>query len=445
MSKNKTLDRRGFLKTTAVGVMGAGLLSQGQELLGQEKQVTPPPPPPPAKIKAYRKYGNTGFKVSDLALGGVTEVPVIKAMLDAGVNYIDTAESYSRGKSEIAMGQAIKGRDRKKLWINTKLHIKEGETKESIIERFNKCLERLDTDYVDSLMTHGPDTVEMVKYEPFHQACEQLKKEKKLRFTGISSHGVRMGRKGTPMDEILMAGVEDGRYSVILLVYNFIQQEMGKKVMDACLKKGIGVSLMKTNPIGRYYSMKDRIETMKKDPEVDPARLKRMEAYFEETKKNVELGDWFIKKYNLTDPKEMRIAASRFALDHPGAATLLARTDTFEVMDQFLQVSGTKLSAPEKKKLAAYKEGPGKLYCRHACGICETSCPHSVPVNTIMRYNHYFEAQGNEKMAMEKYAALDTAKANLCETCSGHCQTDCPFGVPVHGLLAMAHQNLSLA
>ena len=81
--------------------------------------------------------------------------------------------------------------------------------------------------------------------------------------------------------------------------------------------------------------------------------------------------------------------------------------------------------------LAAYKEECGELYCRHACGICESSCPHHVPVNTIMRYNHYFEAQGSEKFAMEKYAQLETSKADHCRNCAGWCQTSCPYGVPI--------------
>jgi predicted aldo/keto reductase-like oxidoreductase len=95
--------------------------------------------------------------------------------------------------------------------------------------------------------------------------------------------------------------------------------------------------------------------------------------------------------------------------------------------------------------LAAYKEHCGRLYCRHACGLCEPSCPSHVPVNTIMRYNHYFEAQGSEKFAMEKYARLNAPKADRCRDCTGFCQTACPYGVPIQGLLNIAHARLTLA
>ena len=110
----------------------------------------------------------------------------------------------------------------------------------------------------------------------------------------------------------------------------------------------------------------------------------------------------------------------------------------------FLKVSGTKISKKEIKTLAAFKKGPGKLYCRHACGLCEASCPHGIPINTIMRYNHYYEAQGEEKYALEKYRSLNTTRANICETCPGMCEQNCPYGVPVQGLLAVAHHNLSI-
>jgi predicted aldo/keto reductase-like oxidoreductase len=65
-------------------------------------------------------------------------------------------------------------------------------------------------------------------------------------------------------------------------------------------------------------------------------------------------------------------------------------------------------------------------------------------VNTIMRYNHYFEAQGKEKYAMSRYLAIPGAKADICRDCAGYCEKACPYGVPIQGMLAMAHHQLSL-
>jgi len=68
-----------------------------------------------------------------------------------------------------------------------------------------------------------------------------------------------------------------------------------------------------------------------------------------------------------------------------------------------------------------------------------------VPVNTVMRYNHYFDSQGLEKHAMEKYAALPTANAGKCADCAGHCQSACPYGVQIHAMMNLAHNNLVIS
>ena len=120
----------------------------------------------------------------------------------------------------------------------------------------------------------------------------------------------------------------------------------------------------------------------------------------------------------------------------PDVSNVLCRCDTFEDVEQFVPVSGTTLTQAEQRKLSAFIEGAGRLYCRHACGICETGCPHGVPVNTVMRYNHYFEAQRLEKYAMQKYAALKN-RAEQCTSCSGGCQERCPHDVPIRGLLTL--------
>ena len=55
-----------------------------------------------------------------------------------------------------------------------------------------------------------------------------------------------------------------------------------------------------------------------------------------------------------------------------------------------------------------------------------------------------FEAQGKEKFAMKNYARLQGPKADLCATCKGYCEAACPYDVPVHGLLNLAHHTLTL-
>ncbi len=438
MNNTKGFNRRDFLKSSAAGIAGAGLLSRAPLPAAEEKTADAP-----AKIKAYRTLGRTGFKASDISVGGNPNPAVLKVLLESGVNYIDTAESYGSGESERTVGKVIKDFDRKSLFITSKLSARKGFTKEKILERTHKCLERLQTNYIDCMMIHSCQTAEGVKAEGFHEAMKQLKSEGKVRFVGISNHGGTYGPVDEPMEKVLMAAAADGRFDVMLLVYNYLQQEAGERVLKACAEKNIGCTLMKTKPVDKYFVMKKYVEERaKKDGKEIPEGAKKMLETFKTRADNA--GE-FMKKNNLTDPRQIRDAAVRFVLKNPMVHTVCTNFQSFDDIDPYLGLSGSSMTAADKKTLALYLEGCGSFYCRHACGQCESRCPHRVPVNTIMRYNFYFESQGREKEAMEKYAALTTPVADLCETCSGHCQAACPHNVHIHGLLAHAHRNLTLA
>jgi predicted aldo/keto reductase-like oxidoreductase len=437
----KGITRRNFVKHSVVGLGGAGVIA-GNQLFAQEKAKKPAEVAPNKfKVKKFNKLGRTGFNVSDISLGFSNNEAVIKALLDAGVNYIDSAESY---RNQPAVGKAIKGRDRKSVFITSKLEIKSetGLDKDSFLKRFNKCLEELQTDYIDCMMVHSPETIEIMKTPGFHEAMEQMKKEGKLKHVGVSNHGSNhpLVTKDS-MEKILTAAAEDGRFDVFLLAYNFIQADNGKKVLELCKKKGIGTTIMKKNPIGSYYRIKQYIDRTKKAGK-EPNKLYM--ASIDRFKKKADQGEWFVKKYNLQDQAEIRDAAIRWVLNDPNVNSVCCSIRNFDQIDQFLKLSGSNLSIYDKKKLAAYKEGLGDLYCRHACGECESDCPKGVQVNTIMRYHHYYAAQGKEKYALKKYALLKSPKADLCMNCQGYCERACPYGVPIQGLLNLAHHDLTL-
>ena len=438
MSNTSGMNRRRFLKNSAfgAGALGAGLLGGGNVLHSREKAEEKNEEG--WKIKEYRTLGRTGFKVSDIGSGYVKDPTVLEKMLDAGINYIDSAESY---KNEKVIGDVIKKRDRKKVFITTKLEIQKDLTKEGFLARARKCLERLQTDYIDCLMMHSPDTVEMIKTPGFHEAMKQLKSEGRLRHVGISNHGTNhvMESKDS-MKKILTAAAMDGRFDVFLMAYNFIQEDNGAEVLEICKGKNIGTTLMKVNPIGNLPRLRQRIEELKAEGKEIPEYFPQFVAKLEDKEKK---GRGFIEKYGLDNAKKLRDASIRFCLSNPNVNTVCCAFRSFDDLDAFIPLSGTRFSEPEKKALALYKEGCGSLYCRHACGLCEPSCPHGVPVNSIMRYNHYYDAQGKEKFAMKNYAKLPT-NAEKCAQCSGYCESACPYDVPIHGLLNIAHRSLTL-
>ena len=438
MTGKNGMDRRGFIKTSAFGLAGVGTaLKGGSSQAASESSGESP------RIKSYGALGRTGFKVSDIGIGTsqTFPVPVMAAAMDAGVNYIDTGEGYGRGAAEKSIGEAIKGRDRKSLFITTKIRMDGIAGKDQVVEKVRQALERLQTGYVDCLMPSGLSTAAALKNEYFHQAMDQLKKEGLVRFAGVANHGGRGLGQGETMEQVILAAIDDGRFDLVLFVHNFLQREAGEKILEAAAAKNVATTIMKSNPLGRYFDMKQRAEQMKKDGQPLDERMARSLAEMEETAKKAES---FLQKNGLKTPAEIKAAALKFVLTDSRVHTLNLAFNTFDDVRDSLALSGTALRPAEKSLLAAYESECGRLYCRHACGICEAGCPHAVPVNTIMRYSHYFETQGSEKFAMEKYAGLCTAKADLCRDCPGFCESSCPYGVPVRGLLSLAHSQLTL-
>jgi predicted aldo/keto reductase-like oxidoreductase len=442
----KEISRRGFLggaisSTLAAGLMGADRAS-GRN--GEKFQAAP-------KIRDFRTLGRTGAKVSDISFGAgdLTNANVLAAALDRGINYIDTAEHYMRGASERAIGEVLKTRGRKSVFLTTKLNLKMGgaATKPNIRDRFMKCLERLQTDRADCLMIHMC-TLEQVKHEPYHELIGELKAEGKVRFSGLSNHGADYSLHGAltdPMDEVVLAAAEDGRFDIVLFTFNFIKTDMGERILRACKAKGMGTTLMKMNPVksGEYEKqvLQSYEERFKKLNRELPDSIKKLRTYTDERETKTAA---FLKEHGLAGAEQVRDAAIKFCLSHPDVHCLCPTINSFEDLDAFTALSGTKLTGSETSLLADYQDIYGPFYCRHACGACEPACPEGVPVNTIMRYDHYFRGQGREKTAMEQYAALGEHNASSCPECAGPCERACPYGVPIQGLLTLAHETLTL-
>src|SRR5512139_3410140 len=116
----QSLSRRRFVGASlaAVPALAAGA---GRAPLGGQT----PANKAPSKVAAYRTLGRTGYKVSDVSFGGgaLSNPNVLAAALDRGVNYIDTAEHYAEGTSERTVGEVLGRRDRKAVFLTTKLNL----------------------------------------------------------------------------------------------------------------------------------------------------------------------------------------------------------------------------------------------------------------------------------------------------------------------------------
>jgi aryl-alcohol dehydrogenase-like predicted oxidoreductase len=159
----------------------------------------------------YKLFGNTGLKVSELCLGTMTfggrgmwtaigtlpqnEVnSLVKNAIEAGINFIDTANVYSEGLSEQMTGQALRdlGLKRDDLVIATKVRgvmgagpNNSGLSRKHIIQQANDSLARLNMDYIDLYQIHGFDAI--TPLEETLDALDSLVKSGKVRYIGCSN------------------------------------------------------------------------------------------------------------------------------------------------------------------------------------------------------------------------------------------------------------------
>ncbi len=162
----------------------------------------------------YKQLGNTGLFVSELCLGTMTfgqagrnalwgqiasldqkgVDAIVRRALDAGVNFIDTANVYSLGQSEELLGQSLKnlGVAREDVVIATKVHgtmgdgpNRRGSSRGHIMDAVDASLKRLQTDHIDLYQLHGTDTVTPI--EETLRALDDLVSNGKVRYVGMSN------------------------------------------------------------------------------------------------------------------------------------------------------------------------------------------------------------------------------------------------------------------
>ncbi len=300
---------------------------------------------------------------------------------------------------------------------------------------------------------HSVTDVNKIGHVAFHTLADKMKAEGRIKHVGISSHGPR-GEEGDSMETVLCAAAEDGRFDLMLLVYNFLNFEEGEKVLAACKKHNIGTTAMKTNP-GRleihpldednlYEGYADYIERATGEGLSREEALERIRSWIAEQEAKVDEIRPFVDKHGLTTNEELRAASLQWVLRNKNMHTACMGLSDFEGLDRYLPLSGTKLSANGASFLEQYARAYGHQYCRHACTACAGSCPHKLPVSTIMRYSYYFSMQKREKHAMGKYAKLGGQNGARCRDCAAPCLGTCPHGVDVRRSLLAAHDMLSL-
>src|SRR5919199_809955 len=148
--KTARLSRRAFLRRGVLASLGMGLFpwTSGAQRLPQAR----------AEVRRYVPLGNTGIAMSDIAFGasrlGAGEENLVRHAFDRGINYFDTAESYTGGGSESTIGNALLGK-RDKVYITSKVSAGATERKESLMATLEGSLRRLRPEFVDVYLNHA--------------------------------------------------------------------------------------------------------------------------------------------------------------------------------------------------------------------------------------------------------------------------------------------------
>jgi len=209
----------------------------------------------------YRKLGRTGLKVSPLCLGTMQfgwtadealSFRILSAALDAGINFIDTADIYSRwvpgnpgGVSETIIGKWLKqaGVPRERVIIATKVRGRmgdgpndEGLSRAHILQAVEASLRRLGTDYIDLYQTHWPD--DDTPIEETLRALDDLVHAGKVRYIGASNYAAWQLMQALWVSDRLGLA----RFDVLQPHYNLIvRAEFEAELRAVCATYQIGV------------------------------------------------------------------------------------------------------------------------------------------------------------------------------------------------------------
>ena len=215
----------------------------------------------------YRSLGRTGVMVSPLCLGAMNfpsptpedeSIAMILRALDAGINFIDTANVYNRGESERVVGKALKDSGRREeVVLATKVHGRMGDrpndggnSRFHIIQSCEDSLRRLQTDHIDLYQLHRPSLT--VPQDETLRAFDDLVTSGKVRYIGCSTHPAWMVMEALAISERMGLA----RYISEQPPYNLLDRRIENELVP--LAEKFGLALLPWSPLaggilaGRY-------------------------------------------------------------------------------------------------------------------------------------------------------------------------------------------------
>jgi aryl-alcohol dehydrogenase (NADP+) len=307
----------------------------------------------------YRPLGHAGVKVSPLCLGAGVRGPLdeqrflrtIDRAVERGCNFIDCANNYGRGRSEILLGQAIKGK-RDNLVITSKVFTRvgpgpndQGLSRVHILREVERSLTKLQTDWIDIYYLHNVDPG--TAREETLRTMEDLVRHGKVRYVGASNH------TAAQVVELLWTAGRLGLEPIVCLQnqYNLLHRwEVEGDLLGVCRRYGLGLMTYSPLAIGLLSGRFRRGQPPPADSPWEPAPLQA--ALSERTDRVIQtLVDLAADRG--TTSAQLALA---WILDHAEVTAAIVGADRPEYIDDVFGALAIELTQQERQALDAVSQ-----------------------------------------------------------------------------------------
>jgi aryl-alcohol dehydrogenase-like predicted oxidoreductase len=309
----------------------------------------------------YARVGNTGLMVSELCLGCMTfgqeadeetSREIVGRFLDAGGNFVDTADFYSNGVSEEITGRALRG-VRGDVVLATKVRFPMGEgpndvglSRKHIMQGCEDSLRRLDTDYIDLYQVHCWDDATPLE-EPL-SALTDLVRSGKVRYIGVSNF------TGWQLMRSLYVSQPGGleRFVCLQPQYSLVERNIERDVLPICLEEGLGV--IPWSPLGGgFLSGKYRRDEEPPEGSRISEAVESMEEYWDRraTERNWATLD-VVGRISEETGKSYAQISLNWLLRQDGVTAPIIGARTLEQLEDNVGASGWELTGEQVEELS---------------------------------------------------------------------------------------------
>ncbi len=376
----------------------------------------------------YRKLGAISDRVSALGFGCMRfpgkmineewiwdeklACQMIRRAIDLGVNYVDTAYTYSDSQNERIVGQALADGYREKVFLTTKLPWWVCESGEDFPKVLETQLSQLKTDHLDLYLVHAINWEKWVKMRDFGVIpfLKKMKEEGKIRHYGFSFHG--------PFEELKAILDDEASFEAVQLQFNYYDtdRQAGEAGLKLCHDRGLPVIIMEGLRGGKLANVPEEIRSL-----------------FASSGEDRSPAEW----------------GFRFLLDKPEVGIVLSgMTDLSMVEDNVRIFSDSEigcLTEDQRRMMVRAKEmleARTKIDCT-GCEYC-LPCPQGVRIPGIFSVWNEGAIFGQMTEAQGRYARIREKgeDASRCVSCR-LCESLCPQSLPISDALKRADSELS--